>query len=63
MSQMVASNAGRRVRTVRFRTLVIAVWLVVGLLRLSVYTWRAYGEPSPVGHWGVTTATPAENRR
>jgi hypothetical protein len=54
------SDAGRRVRTVRFRTLVIAVWLVVGLLRLSVYTWRAYGGPAPVGHWAVTPTTPFE---
>jgi len=61
MGQTVTRDAGRRVRTVRFRTLVLAVWLVVVLVRLSVYSWKVSESPQQVGRSGGTPTAPAEN--
>jgi hypothetical protein len=46
---------------VRLRTLVIVVWLVAGLLRLSVYTWRLSENSGQVGRSGGTPTALAEN--
>lgn len=61
MSRRAIPGAATRVRIVRLRTLVIVLWLVVGLLMLSSYSWKVYDGPPPVGHWGGMPMVPAEN--
>jgi hypothetical protein len=61
MSSTVVDDGASRVRVVRLRTLVIVLWLVAGLFRLSVYTFRVSEDSGQVGRSGGTPTALAEN--